>query len=79
MHWMTSKRDGQCKECENDIPEGTRMVYDPDKYKAYCRTCGEEMIGSDPLEAPDQDIERREALRHAQSRTKRRSQAKKKT
>ena len=46
--WMTAKRDGHCAECEDDITQGDRMVYDPSHYKAYCSDCGEEIAGDDP-------------------------------
>lgn len=46
--WMTAKRDGECAECEGDIREGERMVWDTTEFKAYCKDCGEEVEGEDP-------------------------------
>lgn len=48
VFWMTSKRDGQCAECIEEIFEGDRMVWDTDNKKAYCADCGEEIAGEDP-------------------------------
>jgi predicted SprT family Zn-dependent metalloprotease len=45
--WMTSKRDGQCAECEGHIEKGQRIVWDTIGYKAYCRNCGEMLLGPD--------------------------------
>jgi ribosomal protein S27E len=42
---MTAKRDGQCSECEGEIVTGSRMVFDVTNHKAYCRQCGEMMLG----------------------------------
>jgi hypothetical protein len=45
--WMTAKRDGYCAECETDIRSGERIVYDAEDFKAYCKVCGEDVIGED--------------------------------
>lgn len=45
--WMTAKFDSICAECENQIVEGERIVYAPDEYKAYCSTCGIDLVGED--------------------------------
>lgn len=45
--WMTAKRDGHCAECEGDIMERDRIVYDPEEFKAYCSVCGVDVIGED--------------------------------
>ena len=45
--WMTSKRDGYCAECEGDIRSGERIVWDSAEFKAYCKVCGEDVIGED--------------------------------
>lgn len=54
MFWMTAKRDGCCGECEGDIREGERMVYEPDAFRAYCAACGAEAIGNDPVAERDE-------------------------
>lgn len=41
---MTANRDGICAECEQDIKEGDRIVYDPRHGKAYCEECGKDII-----------------------------------
>lgn len=46
--WMNAKKDGRCAECEDDIRQGDRIVWDSDEYKAYCKDCGEEVAGVDP-------------------------------
>jgi hypothetical protein len=47
--WMTAKRDGKCAECEGDINQGERMVWDRDARKGYCGTCGPDTkAGADP-------------------------------
>ena len=48
VFWMTSKHDGQCAECSEEIFEGDRMVWDRENKKAYCADCGEEVAGEDP-------------------------------
>ncbi len=45
--WMDAKRDGLCAECEGDIRQGDRMVWDAEEFKAYCKVCGEDVIGED--------------------------------
>lgn len=46
--WMSAKRDGECAECEIELAEGDRIVYDSEAFKAYCSICGEEVAGQDP-------------------------------
>lgn len=45
---MNAKRNSKCTECRIEIYEGDRIVYDPETYKAYCDSCGEEVAGTDP-------------------------------
>lgn len=41
---MTSKRGGECAECETELSEGDQIVWDPKEFKAYCLTCGEDLL-----------------------------------
>lgn len=41
---MTATRDGECAECETEIFEGDQMIWDPKEHKAYCLSCGEDML-----------------------------------
>lgn len=43
-HIMRAKRDGKCAECGEDLFEGDDIVWDPKERKAYCTTCGEEVL-----------------------------------
>lgn len=52
--WMTGNRDGSCAECEDTFNKGDRIVWDPAKYKAYCKSCGEEMLFADPQLVKDE-------------------------
>ena len=47
--WTNSKYDSKCHECEAEILRGDRIVYDIETKKAYCKACGEEVDGQDPL------------------------------
>jgi hypothetical protein len=77
LFWMTAKRNGVCVECAEDIKEGTRMVYNPVHYKAYCKTCGEEMIGPDGNAKPDLEEARKYARQKYQRRSKKPNTSKK--
>ena len=48
--WTNSKFNQQCRECRDSIEEGDRIVYDPKERKAYCKSCGVEVEGDDPLD-----------------------------
>jgi hypothetical protein len=41
---MTATQDGECAECEIEILEGDKMIWDPKEHKAYCESCGEDML-----------------------------------
>lgn len=43
-YWMKAKKDGKCAECRAEIYEGDKIVWDPKEYKAYCETCGEDVM-----------------------------------
>lgn len=47
IFWMAAKHDGECAECEGDIRKGDEMLWDADDYKAYCETCGEDILAKD--------------------------------
>ena len=70
IFWMTAKRDGNCNECNEDIAAGDRMVWDSELNIAYCADsmCGVAAAGEDPNVT---EKNKREALKHAQSRSKR--------
>lgn len=46
--WMSAKYDSKCVECESDIYEDDRIVWDTNERKAYCSDCGKEVAGLDP-------------------------------
>jgi len=41
---MTATRDGECVECEVEIFEGDKLIWDPKEHKAYCESCGEDLL-----------------------------------
>lgn len=46
-HWISSKYEGKCSECECDISVGDRIYYEPSvksgRADVYCRPCGEDV------------------------------------
>ena len=52
-HWMTAKRDGECAECEGNLHTGDMIVWDPREFKAYCHTCGQDVV---PLASVDDEV-----------------------
>lgn len=71
--WMTAKLDGKCCDCEEDVEVGQRIVYDPDTRKAYCTSCGVDLIGDDPIA---EKANPKEVRKIVSSRTTSRSQEK---
>lgn len=45
--WMNARYDGKCHECEEEIFEGDRIVFNRVTRKIYCKTCGVEAIGTE--------------------------------
>lgn len=45
-HWITSRYEGKCSECECDILPGDRIFYEPNEKSGYadvyCALCGED-------------------------------------
>ncbi len=48
--WMKAKRDGECAECEDLIAVGDDIVWDTKEYKAYCSTCGQDVVAPSSLD-----------------------------
>jgi ribosomal protein S27E len=48
--WIRAKYNSNCAECESDIEEGERIVFDTETRKIYCNDCGEEVAGEDPAQ-----------------------------
>lgn len=40
MPWINAKYSGKCAECDHQIDEGDRVLFNPDESKVYCETCG---------------------------------------
>lgn len=55
-HWIKSKYESKCSECECDISVGDSIYYQPNEKHGgadvYCRSCGEDADDS----ANDDDI-----------------------
>jgi hypothetical protein len=46
--WMTAKKDGKCSECGARIEKDfSRIVWDTERFRAYCADCGPDIIGPD--------------------------------
>jgi len=41
---MTATLDGECAECETELFEGDRIIWDPKEHKVYCQSCGEDLL-----------------------------------
>lgn len=54
--WTNAKFPSKCAECKDFIEEGDRIVYE--HHKAYCKECGIEVAGDDPLyvQKPEQGV-----------------------
>jgi hypothetical protein len=76
--WMTGNRDGSCAECEDTFNKGDRIVWDPAKFKAYCKGCGSEMIGDDPKLGDEEGSIAHARKRQSESGNKDRSKTKSK-
>ena len=67
--WMNAKFNSRCAECENDIVEGDRIVFDPDaknpKKKGFCAECGVEVVGPDPQKVKAEESKELERVRKA--------------
>ena len=45
--WIKARYAGSCKECETEIKEGEKVLYEPEFKRAYCRACGIELAGTE--------------------------------
>lgn len=57
-HWIQSRYESKCSECECDILPGDRIFYEPNdrggRADAYCTSCGED---ADDKDDKDDDLQ----------------------
>lgn len=70
--WTNAKFDSKCAECKDHIQEGDRIVYE--NRKAYCKECGVEVAGDDPLAIQAPEVECLSAKDNTMSAVARRAQ-----
>lgn len=42
-HWIESRYEGECANCEGDIDKGENVLYDSRERKVYCEECGDDI------------------------------------
>lgn len=45
LHWVPSKYETRCIECEKDIEIGDQILYNSKNREVLCQHCGEEIMG----------------------------------